>query len=183
MNTLAVVLIVVLVIVVILAGWFIGTFNGIKVSGLKVDEALSGIDVALTKRYDVLTKMLDTVKGYMSHEKETLTQLVSLRSGMSMQERNTANKEMDKLSSEIKILAENYPELRSSNNFVELQRSIADVEELLQAARRLYNSNVNDYNRRIVTFPSSIVAGMIGAVQKTFFEADAEKRNDVNMRF
>ena len=109
--------------------------------------------------------------------------IVQLRSGMSMNERNNANREMDNLSREFRILAEHYPELRSSNNFVELQRSIADVEEHLQAARRLYNSNVTDYNRRIITVPNNIVAGMMGATQKAFFEADEIKKNDVNMTF
>ena len=183
MNMGIVILLIVLFIVLLIVGWFIGTYNGIKVSDLKVSEALSGIDVALTKRFDVLTKMLDTVKGYMNYEKETLAQIVKLRAGMSMNERNAASSEMDRVSGEIKILAEQYPELRSSINFVELQRSITDVEEHLQAARRLYNANVTDYNKKIVTFPSSIVAGMIGATSKSFFEAESQKRNDVNMQF
>ncbi len=183
MGALGIVGIAALVIVFLLVCWFIGVYNGIKVSGIKVSEALSGIDVALTKRYDVLTKMLDVTKGYMNYEKETLMKIVQLRAGMSMNERNNANKEMDNLSREIRILAEHYPELRSSNNFVELQRSIADVEEHLQAARRLYNSNVTDYNRRIITVPNNIVAGMMGATQKAFFEAEEVKKNDVKMTF
>ncbi|MBO6165094.1 MAG: LemA family protein [Eubacterium sp.] len=183
MSALGIIGIVALVVVLLIVFWFIGVYNGIKVSGIKVSEALSGIDVALTKRYDVLTKMLDVTKGYMNYEKETLMKIVQLRSGMSMNERNNANREMDNLSREFRILAEHYPELRSSNNFVELQRSIADVEEHLQAARRLYNSNVTDYNRRIITVPNNIVAGMMGATQKAFFEADEIKKNDVNMTF
>ena len=169
MSSLIMILIVVLVIIFIPVFWGIGVRNSIKVSDIKVSEALSGIDVALTKRYDVLTKMLDVAKGYMNYEKETLANIIRLRSGMSMNERNEANR--------------NYPELKSSNNFIELQRSIADVEEHLQAARRLYNSNVTAYNKKIITFPNSIIAGMIGATQKAFFEADAEKRNDVKMTF
>ena len=183
MNSVIVIIGVVLVIFLILICWFVSVHNGIKVSELKVNEALSGIDVALTKRFDVLTKMLDVTKGYMNYEKETLVQIVNLRSGMSMSERTAANNKMNDIAKEIRILAENYPELRSSNNFVELQRSITDVEEHLQAARRLYNSNVTDYNKRLVTFPSSIVAGMMGATQKVFFEADEQKKNDVKMTF
>ena len=183
MSTGVIILIAIAVIVFFLIVWYFGVYNGIKVSGIKVEEALSGIDVALTKRYDVLTKMLDVTKGYMAHEKETLMGLVQLRAGMSMGERTAANNKMNDISREIRILAENYPELRSSNNFVELQRSIADVEEHLQAARRLYNSNVTDYNRRIITVPNNIVAGMMGATQKAFFEADEIKKNDVNMTF
>ena len=176
MSGLGIIIVAILVVVIILVSWYFGTFNGIKTSELKVSEALSGIDVALTK-------MLETVKAYKAHEFDTLTQLVNLRRGMSMNERNQANASMDQLSSQISLLAENYPELRSSANFAELQKAITDVEEHLQAARRLYNANVTDYNKRIVTFPSSIVAGMMGAVQKPFFEAEAQKRQDVNMVF
>ena len=183
MNGTIFLVIIIAVIVIGILGWYFSTFNGIKTAELKVSEALSGIDVALTKRYDVLTKLLDTVKAYKAYEKETLTELVRLRAGMSMNERNAANRQMDNLTSEIRLLAENYPELKSSENFVQLQNAISDVEEHLQASRRLYNANVTDYNRRIVTFPSSIVAGMMGATQKSFFEADSAKRQDVQMTF
>ena len=173
---------VVLLLLILVCAW-IGMANGIKVANLKCNEALSGIDVALTKRYDVLTKMKDVVKGYMQHERETLTELVRLRSGMSMAERQAANVQMDQLSGQIRILAENYPELRSSQNFVQLQNAIVDVEEHLQASRRLYNANVTAYNTKIVTFPSSIVAGSMGATPRQFFEADPTRRMDVPMNF
>ena len=125
--------------------------------------------------------MLDIVKNYQAYERETLLQIVNLRAGMSMKERNEASRNMDQVSSDIRVLAENYPELRSSQNFAELQKSVIDVEEHLQAARRLYNANVTSYNNLIVAFPSSIVASNLGATQKAFFEADATKRQDVKM--
>lgn len=174
---------VIVVVLIILVIWYIAVANGIKVAELKVQEGESGIDVALTKRYDVLTKMLDTVKGYQKHEKAVLTEIVKLRSGMTMAEKNNANRAMDALSKEINILAESYPELRSNTNFTELQKAIVDVEEHLQAARRLYNANVNAYNRRIVVFPNSIVANNMHAVKKDFFEAEETKRQDVKMEF
>lgn len=163
--------------------WWIATSNSIKVSGLKVKEAESGIDVALTKRYDVLTKMVDIVKGYKEYEASTMIELVKLRSGMSMREMSNANKNMDDVRRSINVIAENYPQLRSSENFVELERAVVDVEEHLQAARRLYNANVTHYNTKIITFPSSIVAGSMGAVEKEFFEAEDMKRSDVKMNF
>lgn len=163
--------------------WWIATSNGIKVSGLKVKEAESGIDVALTKRYDVLTKMVDIVKGYKEYEANTMIELVKLRSGMSMREMSNANKNMDDVRRSINVIAENYPQLRSSENFVELERAVVDVEEHLQAARRLYNANVTHYNTKIITFPSSIVAGSMGAVEKEFFEAEDMKKSDVKMNF
>ena len=177
MEAIITVIIVLLVCIVI---WYISTSNGIKRSQLKVEEAESGIDVALTKRYDVLTKMLDVVKGYQAHEKTVLTELVKLRSGMTMAEKNAANQKMEQLTKDINILAENYPELKSSNNFMELQKT---MEEHLQAARRLYNANVNTYNTKLVVFPSSIVANNMHAVKKPFFEADEAKRQDVKMSF
>lgn len=177
------ILIGVLVVVFIIVIWYISTYNGIKALGIKVDEGLSGIDVALTKRYDTLTKLLDVVKGYQKHEKEILLEVIKLRSGMSMAERNAANTQMDQAANQIKLLAEAYPELKSSNNFIQLQSSIADVEEHLQAARRLYNSNVSAYNTKIVMFPNTIVAGAMGAKEKEFFEAEEAKRSDVQMSF
>lgn len=174
---------VIVVVLIVLVFWYIAVANGIKVAELKVKEGESGIDVALTKRYDVLTKMLDTVKGYQKHEKVVLTEIVKLRSGMTMAEKNKANRAMDALSKDINILAEDYPELRSSTNFTELQKAIVDVEEHLQAARRLYNANVNAYNRKIVVFPNSIVANNMHAVKKDFFEAEETKRQDVKMEF
>ena len=170
-------------IVAVILLWWVGTYNGIKKLDIKVKEGLSGIDVALTKRYDVLTKMLEVVKGYQQHEKEILTEVIKLRSGMTMQERNTANQHMDTAFGRINLLAENYPELKSSNNFIQLQNAILDTEEHLQAARRLYNANVTAFNEKIVTFPNSIVAGSMGAVAKEFFEAEAVKRQDVKMQF
>lgn len=170
-------------IVVIIFLWYIATYNSIKVSRLKVKEALSGIDVALTKRYDTLTKMLDVVKAYQKHEQSILTEIIKLRSGMTMKERNAASASMDQAMSAINVVAENYPELRSSENFTQLQRTIADVEEHLQASRRLYNANVTAYNAKIITFPNSIIAGAMGAREEEFFEAESTKRNDVAMTF
>lgn len=177
------VLICILVVAALILLWWIGTYNGIKKLEIKVNEGLSGIDVALTKRYDVLTKLLDVVKAYQKHEKEILSEVIRLRSGMTMQERNIANQQMDTAFGRINMLAESYPELKSSNNFMQLQHAIVDTEEHLQAARRLYNSNVTAYNGMIVTFPNSIVAGSMGAVAKEFFEAEAAKRQDVKMNF
>lgn len=173
----------VIAVVAIIVIWYISTYNGIKRLEIKVQEGLSGIDVALTKRYDTLTKLLDVVKGYQKHEKEILLEVIKLRSGMSMAERKAANDQMEQASNQIKLLAEAYPELKSSNNFVQLQNSVADVEEHLQAARRLYNANVTAYNQKIVAFPNSIVAGNMGATAKEFFEAEESKRSDVKMSF
>lgn len=182
-NEMGKIVVLFLFLVLLIIIWYISVSNSIKVAALKVDESESGIDVALTKRYDVLTKMLDTVKGYQKYEQSVLSELVELRTGMSMAEKKAANDTMDKVSRDISVLAEGYPELKANTNFIELQRAIVDVEEHLQAARRLYNSNVNAYNAKLVVFPSSIVAKNMGAVKRELFEADEIKKQDVKMQF
>ena len=134
--------IVFLIAVLAIVFWCIRTVNDFKKKEIRVQEGISGIEVALTKRYDMLTKMLDTAKGYMGHESELFTKVIELRHGMSIAEMNDAQRQMDTLSVRFFAVAENYPELRSSSVLAELQRSIRDAEEHLQAARRLYNSNV-----------------------------------------
>ena len=178
-----VIIIVVAIVVVILVGWYIGTSNKLNRAVVKIEEADSGIDVALTKRYGALTKMLEITKGYAKHEKETLGEVINLRKGMSIAEKQDANNKMTETFGKINVLAEAYPELKSSENFKTLQLSVADVEEHLQAARRLYNANISSYNQEIVSFPTSIVAGMKGFVKKEFFEADEAKKEDVKMEF
>ena len=173
--------IVILVVILVIAIWCINTVNGFKKKEIRVQEGLSGIEVALTKRYDMLTKMLDTAKGYMAHENELFAKVIELRRGMSVAEMNAAAQQMDTLSGKFFAVAENYPELRSSDVFVELQRGIRDAEEHLQAARRLYNSSVTAYNTAIAMFPAKILAG--SHQPKEFFAADAGKREDVKMSF
>lgn len=170
------------VIVLIFIIWYISTSNKLNRSVVKIDESLSGIDVALTKRYDVLTKMIDVVKSYAKHEEETLFEVINLRKDMSIKEKNDANHAMDENFKKINVVAESYPELKSSENFKTLQQSIVDVEEHLQAARRLYNSNVSLYNQLLVSFPTSIIANNKGMVKRDFFEADEVKKEDVKIK-
>lgn len=113
----------------------------------------------------------------MSNEK------IGYGSGMSMSDRQTENNKMSQLFKDVRLLAESYPDLKASQNFVQLQNSITDVEEHLQAARRLYNANVTSYNRRLIVFPSSIVAGICGMTKREFFEAEENKRQDVEIKF
>ena len=177
------VLIVVGVIALIIIIWYISVSNVFNRDIIKIDEADSGIDVALTKRYDVLTKMIAICKGYAKHEKETITDTIKYRKGMSMEERAEANNKMTETFGKINVLAEAYPDLKASENFKTLQQSVTDVEEHLQAARRLYNSNISSYNQRVVTFPSSIVASTKGLAKREFFEAEDAKKEDVKIEF
>lgn len=187
MEALYVILIVLVVFIAIFGLWYIGTMNNLRRLEVKVEEAESGIDVALTKRFDVLTKLVNTVKGYAKHEKETFENVVKWRQGLpeklTIKEKQEFMGKMDAVQSGINVAVEAYPELKAEKVFSNLQRSIADVEEHLQAARRLYNSNVSTINSRIVTFPTSVIAGMIGVEKKDFFEADVAKREDVEITF
>ncbi len=168
-------------IVLLIALWFIAVMNRLNTTKVKIDEASSGIDVALTKRYDVLTKMMDTVRAYKEYEKETLTEVIKLRQGATVKEKNEFAAAMSDQIAKINVVAEAYPELRSSENFVNFQKAIADTEEHLQAARRFYNSNVSAYNQMLVTFPDSIVANIKGLTKEDFFEAEEMKKQDVKI--
>ena len=172
------ILIVVLVIAVI---WAVSTVNGFKRKEIKIQESLSGIEVALTKRCDLLTKLLDTTKGYMQHEKEVYSEVIRLRKGMSVGDMNEAEAQMSAMTGRLFAVAESYPELKSAAVFRELQNGISDAEEHLQAARRAYNANVAAYNTAIAMFPGSLLAG--GRTAKEFFEAESHKREDVKMTF
>lgn len=176
-------IIVAIAVVVILVAWWIKTSNGFKRMDIKISESLSGIEVALTKRYDMLTKLLDVAKGYKQHETELFTEVIKLRKGMSVNELNQASTKMDSMASNLNLVAEAYPELRSSDVFMELQAGIRDAEQHLQAARRLYNSNVTALNTATRVFPSSIVAKSQHVEEREFFVADEIKRGDVSMKF
>lgn len=182
-----VVAVIVLVFIIIVA-WYISTMNWFRRTKVKVDEANSGIDVALTKRYDLLTKALAAVKGYAKHEAETLSKVIGMRTGsikeLSLDEKSKLNAELSQVQRGINVVVEQYPQLKADTQFTLLQNQTADCEEQLQAARRVYNSNVSIFNQKRVTFPSSIVAKRIGFNSDLeFFKADEEKRQDVKFDF
>lgn len=183
MEAPTIIAIVVILIVILIATWYIKVLNKLNIALVKIDETSSGIDVALTKRYDLLTKMIEVVKGYTKHEKDTLLEVTKLRKNMSINDKNKMNDEMNQAIEQIKIIAENYPDLKANENFIVLQTSIAEVEENLGIARKLYNSNVSAFNQMIVVFPNSIVATTRGMKQKEFFEADDLKKEDVKINF
>ncbi|MFP4078013.1 MAG: LemA family protein [Candidatus Izemoplasmataceae bacterium] len=187
MEPIWIVLIVVGVLALIILFWYIATMNNLRQLEVKVEEAESGIDVALTKRYDVLSKMVETVKGYSKHEQETFVEVVKWRNqqpkNLSVKQKEEFMQKLDLVQSGINVVVENYPELKAEKAFSNLQHSISDVEEHLQASRRLYNANVSRINSRIVTFPISIVARKIGMEEKPFFEAEMSKRADVDISF
>lgn len=187
MSQTGIVLLVIGAVLLIVLFWYIGTMNKLRQLELKVQEAESGIDVALTKRFDMLTKMLETTKGYAKHEAETLENVIKWRTGVprdaSIKEKEEFLNQMNEVSSGIDVVVEKYPDLKADNVFMELQSAIANTEEHLQAARRLYNANVTRINHIIVTFPQNIVANAIHMDKKPYFEAEDKKREDVKFDF
>ena len=177
------VLYVILGILVLLLIIGISINNGLIRKRNKVDEARSGIEVALTKRYDMLTKQLDVAKAYAKHEEDVFTKMVKMRQGMSIEELEAADASMTQVSQGLIALGEAYPELHSDTTYRELQVGIRDAEDQLQAARRAYNANVTSYNTALEVFPSSIIAGMKGMQKASLYVAEDYKREDVKMNF
>ncbi len=180
-------LIVIGVLLLVVLIWYIATMNNLRQLKVKVKEAESGIDVALTKRFDTLSKMVETVKGYTKHEAKTFENVVKWRQNMpdelTVKQKEEFMEKMNQVQSDINVVVENYPDLKAEKVFTNLQRSIADVEEHLQASRRMFNANVSRLNSRIVTFPVSIVAAKINMQKYPFFEAEPAKTQDVKMEF
>ena len=188
MGAIIAIAIVALILIIIIAfiSWYIKTGNILLRMNVKCDEAVSGIDVQLTKRFDTLSKMLDITKGYAKHEKETLIGVIQMRNPQgcsTIAEKSECEAQMNQAMKNINIVLERYPELKADKNFAQLNNAVIDIEDNLQASRRVYNSNVRALNEAIVVFPSSFVARKKGITKRDFFEAEEQKRQDVKMDF
>lgn len=176
---------VIIILIIAIVGWYIGTRNRFIRMEQDVQNSESRIDVYLTKRYDLLTKMLSTTKGYMKHEKETLAEVVEMRNpgvNASLKEKAEFNDQMSSVAKQLNFVVERYPDLKADKMFNNLQQSISEVEENLQAARSNFNANVASFNKAILQFPASIVAGSRFS-KKEYFEAEEAKKQDVQMEF
>ncbi|HLB95290.1 MAG TPA: LemA family protein [Patescibacteria group bacterium] len=160
--------------------WFIAVFNGIVSLRNRTQEAWSDIDVQLKRRHDLIPNLVETVKGYAKHEKELFENVTKARSeAIQAKGAAEAGKAENILTDTLKSLfavAENYPQLRASENFQKLQDELTDTENKIEAARRFYNGNVRDFNTKIQVFPNSMVAGMVAAKPfELFGMAEGEK--------
>ncbi len=190
MGTIAWIIIALLVVIVF---WVISAYNALVTIKNRVEEAWSDIDVQLKRRYDLIPNLVETVKGYASHESGTLEKVVAARNaamqthnakGASMQEQVAAENMLSSTLKSIFALAEAYPDLKANTNFAKLQDELSDTENKIQASRRFYNGNVRDLNTRIETFPSNLIAGMFNFAKREFFEvADAAQRENVAVKF
>lgn len=176
---------------VIIAISVIAMYNGLIRLKNRVEEAWSDIDVQLKRRYDLIPNLISTVKGYASHEKETLESVISARnSAMDAKasgDADSLSKAENQLSGTLKslfALAENYPDLKANTNFLELQTELADTENKIQASRRFYNGNVRDFNTKIQVFPNNVIAGWLKFTSRKFFEVEnSEERKNVEVKF
>lgn len=184
-------ILVVLGVLVLLAIVVIGMYNGLIRLKNRVDEAWSDIDVQLKRRYDLIPNLVETVKGYAAHERQTLDSVTQARanainaqkSGNAKQQAEAENALSATLKS-IFALAENYPNLKANENFLELQRELTDTEDKIMAARRFYNGNVRDFNTKLQVFPTNVMAGMLGFKAREYFEvADEKEREAVKVKF
>ena len=184
-------LIVIIVVLFALAAIIIGMYNSLIRLKNRVDEAWSDIDVQLKRRYDLIPNLVETVKGYAGHEKDTLEKVIQARntamqaqSGGDTKAQAGAENALSSTLKSIFALSENYPDLKANTNFLELQRELRDTEDKIQASRRFYNGNVRDFNTKLEIFPTNMIGNMLGFKSREYFEIEDEKeRDNVKVKF
>jgi LemA protein len=184
--TIAIVVVVVVLILAVL--YYIGKRNSIIASRNRVDESWSGIDVQLKRRHDLVPNLVETVKGYAEHESATFEKATKARAeamqASSVADTAKAESKLTGALTELRAVAENYPTLRATENFQQLSRNLSELEDEIQASRRIYNSNVQSYNTSIQQFPGSIIANQGGFTAREYFEIeDAAERNAPQVSF
>ncbi|AWG20267.1 hypothetical protein FFWV33_01350 [Flavobacterium faecale] len=179
---------VILALCVLLIGLLIMTYNGFVAKRNLVDEALSGIDVMFKKRYDLIPNLVETIKGYATHEKETLSAIVKLRNEAltagNAEQKNQLESSLSQAVTKIFALAEQYPDLKANTNFQSLQADLATLETDIERSKRYYNGTVRDYNTAVESFPGILIAGAFGFAKKSFLElTDASVRETPKVKF
>jgi len=181
------ILIIVLVIIAVFALIVLSMYNGLIRKKNEVTNAFGGMDVQLKKRYDLIPNLISTVKQYMNHERELLTKVTELRgkamnADLSSNEKVELDNQITQGMKGIMVAVENYPDLKANQNFMNLQRTMNEVESQISAARRAYNAAVTDFNNAVQMFPSSIIAGMMNLSTKKVFEIPDVERQNVNAK-
>ena len=183
MNSTLIIIAVIVVLGVFL--WFL--YNSIIVAKMRVSEAFSQIDVQLKRRTDLIPNLVETVKGYAKHEKELFEKVTEERASLvtakGAQEKAEANNQLSQTLKSIFAVAESYPDLKASQNFMELQEEISDTEDKIAYSRQFYNSNVLDYNTKLKVFPNVIFAKLLNFQDAEFFGATDEERKTVKVSF
>ena len=186
-----IVLIIILVIVVVVVLFVIAMYNGLVKLRNKVENAWAQIDVQLKRRYDLIPNLVETVKGYASHEKDTLEAVIQARNQAMAAQSGTGGPEAqaqaeNAITGALKsvfALSEAYPDLKANQNFLNLQEELTSTEDRISYARQFYNDTVNRYNTKIQTFPTVVLAGMFNFSQREYFEAEGEAKGPVKVQF
>jgi LemA protein len=180
-------LLIILAIIIFVALWLIAVYNGLIRAKNQTTEAFSDIDVQLKRRYDLIPNLVNTVKGYAQHEQSLFTAVTQARAqAMTARSLNDKAQAENALSQTLKSLfavSENYPELKASQNFLQLQDELADTENKIQAARRFYNGNVRDFNIKIQIFPNNLFASLLGFHSFEFFGVEETEKEPVKVQF
>jgi LemA protein len=179
---------IVLIVVGVILLWGIFAFNGFVRLRYRTQEALSDIEVQLKRRYDLIPNIVEAVKGYVKHERETLEKVTEARTKAmqadNLHEKAGAENMLTNTLKTLFALSENYPDLKANANFLDLQRELSDTENKIQAARRFYNSQVRDLNTKVESFPPNIIARLFGFKKQEFFETEEElEKEPVKVRF
>ena len=178
---------IILVIVVLIVLWIIATYNSLVQLRNSVKDQWSQIDVHLKRRADLIPNLVETVKGYAKHEKDTLEAVINARnkavSATNATEEMQANNELTGALTKLFALAESYPELKANTNFMDLQANLKDTEDKISFARQFYNDTVLKYKNKLEVFPSNLVAGIFGFKPEPFFEASATERETPKVQF
>ena len=174
---------IVLALVLVVVFWGIGVYNGlIRLRNMK-DEGWSGIDVQLKRRHDLVGNLVNTVKGYMAHEKDVLEEIAKMRSvaqnASGVAQAAQAEGQLSQALGRLFAVMENYPQLRANENVMQLQNTLTSLEDEIQLARRYYNGTVREYNTRTEVFPASIIARQYGFQKAEFFELDNVAEREV----
>jgi len=178
---------IIIIIAVIIVFWAILTFNRLVTLRARTKEAWSDIDVQLKRRYNLIPNLVETVKGYAAHERELFERVTKARvlamQAQTVKEKGEAENALSSTLKSLFAVAENYPDLKASTNFLELQRELRDTEDKIQAARRFYNTNVRDLNIKIESFPANLIAGLLGFKKIDFFEAEEAAKEVPKVKF
>jgi len=180
-------LIIILVVIVAVVAFVWLLYNSIIVAKIRISEALSQIDVQLKRRADLIPNLVETVKGYAKHEKDLFEKVTKERANLvsakSLEEKAKANNQLTETFKSIFAVAESYPQLRASENFLKLQEEVSDTENKIAYSRQFYNSNVLDYNTKLKIFPNVLIANLFNFKEAEFFAADEEEKKKVKISF
>lgn len=179
---------IILAVVVLIVLWIIATYNGLIRKKMKVENSWGQIDVQLQRRFDLIPNFVETVKGYMAHEKETFEKIAALRTSWantnSISEKAKLDNELSTSLKTIMAVSESYPELKANQNFSDLSEELRNTENKISFSRQFYNDAVTMYNTKLQVFPSNIIAGMFNFTARDLFKAESdEARKNVKVDF